>query len=58
VGALGVLGSIGDDFFATRDVPVEAVVRHPFQVWAPVECPLCAAGVALRDPLGHTLDAL
>jgi orotate phosphoribosyltransferase len=58
VGALGVLGSIGSDFFAARDVPLEAVVRHPFHVWAPVECPLCAAGVALRDPRGHTFDAL
>ncbi len=58
VGALGVLGSIGNDFFAACDVPLEAVVRYPFQVWAPADCPLCAAGVALRDPLGHTLDAL
>jgi orotate phosphoribosyltransferase len=58
VGALGVLGSIGEDFFAIRDVPIEAVVRQPFQVWAPAECPLCAAGVALRDPVGQALDPL
>jgi orotate phosphoribosyltransferase len=50
VGALAVLGSIGDDFFVSRGVPVEAVVRHPFRAWPPVKCPLCAAGVALTKP--------
>lgn len=48
-GALLVLGSIGADFFAQRNVAVEAVVREAGDLWLPSDCPLCAAGVQLED---------
>lgn len=48
-GALLVLGSAGAAFFAARGVAVEAVARDDYELWAPAECPLCAAGVPLED---------
>ena len=48
-GALLVLGTAGADYFAQRGVGVEAVARDDYQLWAPAECPLCAAGVPLED---------
>ena len=50
VGALLALGSAAWPFFGERGVPVEAVSRVPFDMWAPGECPLCASGQALLDP--------
>lgn len=47
-GALLMLGSVGADYFAGLGVPVEAVLRHDFESWAPEACPLCAAGVPLE----------
>ena len=49
VGALLVLGSTGADFFAQQGVPLEAVARDDYELWAPVNCPLCAAGQPLED---------
>lgn len=48
-GALLVLGSTGADFFTQREVPVEAVACDEYQLWLPVECPLCKAGLPLED---------
>jgi hypothetical protein len=48
-GALMVLGSTGADFFAERNVPVVAVARDQFDLWLPLSCPLCAAGMPLED---------
>jgi orotate phosphoribosyltransferase len=48
-GALLVLGSTGVGFFAGEGVPVEATVRHDFELWEPARCPLCAAGMPLED---------
>ena len=47
--ALLVLGTTGADFFAMHDVAVEAVAREEFDLWAPTECPLCAAGIPIED---------
>lgn len=47
--ALLVLGTTGADFFAMHDVAVEAVAREEFDLWAPTERPLCAAGIPLED---------
>jgi len=49
VGALLVLGSTGADFFAQQGVPLEAVARDDYELWAPLNCPLCAAGQPLED---------
>lgn len=48
-GALLALGSTGADFFAERGVAVVAVTRDEFDLWLPVDCPLCAAGLPLED---------
>lgn len=50
VGALLLLGSAASPFFTHRDVPIEAVARVPFELWAPAECPLCASRVPLEEP--------
>lgn len=50
VGALYVLGSIGENFFKERGLRIETTGRAPFESWRPPECPLCAAGVPLEDP--------
>ena len=48
-GALLVLGSTGAGFFAEHDVPVEAAVRHDYDLWLPADCPLCAKGEPLEN---------
>jgi orotate phosphoribosyltransferase len=48
VGALFVLGTAGEAYFAERGVPVEAVVRDDHRLWLPDACPLCAAGIPLE----------
>ena len=48
-GALLVLGDVGAGWFAERAVPVEAVARDEYRLWAPAECPLCASGEPLED---------
>jgi orotate phosphoribosyltransferase len=51
-GALLVLGSTGADFFASRHIPVVAAARLPYEIWAPGDCPLCAADVPLEETIG------
>ena len=48
VGALLVLGTTGEDFFARQSVAVEAVARRPYRLWPPGQCPLCGEGVPLE----------
>ncbi len=50
VGALLVLGDAAEAHFAAQGIPVEAVGRAGFSLWAPDECPLCQAGTPLEDP--------
>lgn len=51
-GALLVLGTRGQEFFAERGIPVEAVVRDSYDVWAPESCPMCARGEVLEQGIG------
>jgi orotate phosphoribosyltransferase len=51
VGALFVLGNTGAAFFAERGLRVETTGRAAFDSWRAPECPLCAAGVPIEDPL-------
>ncbi len=51
VGSLLVLGSAAIDHFATLGVPLVALGDQPFNLWAPAECPQCAAGAALEGPV-------
>jgi orotate phosphoribosyltransferase len=48
-GALLVLGTAGEAFFAEQGIPVEAFARDDYPLWLPDSCPLCAAGVPLED---------
>jgi orotate phosphoribosyltransferase len=48
-GALLVLGTAGEAFFAEQGIPVEAFARDDYPLWLPDSCPLCAAGVLLED---------
>lgn len=48
-GALLVLGTAGEEFFAEQGVAVEAVSRDSYELWIASDCPLCATGVPLED---------
>jgi len=50
VGTLMVLGSQAVDHFAARGIPLVALARQDFNLWAPAECPLCRAGASLENP--------
>ncbi|MFI5179656.1 MAG: orotate phosphoribosyltransferase [Vicinamibacterales bacterium] len=47
IGALLVLGDPIRDFARERGVPIETLVQHPYNMWTPEHCPLCAAGTPL-----------
>jgi orotate phosphoribosyltransferase len=49
VGALLLLGSAALPFFEPLRIPVVAVARVPYEMWAPGECPLCASGRPLEQ---------
>ena len=49
-GALLTMGATGLEYFAGEHLPVVSLVQLPYQVWAPAECPLCAAGQPLEIP--------
>jgi orotate phosphoribosyltransferase len=50
VGALLVLGSAAASLCADQNLPLETIAHLPNEVWAPAECPLCAAQAPLEDP--------
>ncbi len=52
LGALLVLGEGAARLAAERDLPLVGVDALPAPLWAPAECPLCAAGVPLEDLTG------
>ncbi len=54
VGALLVLGNQAVDYFSNRGIPLIALSRQDFNLWAPAECPLCRAGASLEDPVTST----
>jgi orotate phosphoribosyltransferase len=54
-GALLVLGSAGDSYFAEQRIAVEAVARGEYDLWLPTECPLCAGGVPVEDVVSSSL---
>lgn len=50
VGSLLVLGDAALAHFAAQGVPVEALGRRAFSLWAPAECALCRQGLPLERP--------
>ncbi|MFN2510319.1 MAG: phosphoribosyltransferase family protein [Pyrinomonadaceae bacterium] len=51
VGTLLVLGNQAIDYFATRGIPLVALVRQDFNLWAPDNCQLCRSGASLENPV-------
>jgi orotate phosphoribosyltransferase len=49
MGAFLVLGSFASSFCSANDIPLEQLAHRDYSLWAPAECPLCAAGVPLED---------
>lgn len=49
-GALLVLGEAAPAFFAARQLPLVRLAALPNHLWAPADCPLCAAQVPLEPP--------
>lgn len=52
VGALLALGSAASSYFAEQRIPMLSVARLPYEIWAPADCPQCAAGTPLEDSPG------
>jgi orotate phosphoribosyltransferase len=50
IGALLVLGSGAADLATAAGLALESVAALPNALWAPADCPLCAAAVPLQDP--------
>lgn len=50
VGALLVLGDAAREHFTEQAIPLETLGRRPFELWKPLDCPLCRAGSPLEDP--------
>ncbi len=48
-GALLVLGVAAASWCAGQGLPLETVAQLPNEIWAPAECPLCAAGEPVED---------
>src|SRR5205085_1299768 len=49
IGSLLVLGSMAAEFAAAQRLPLETLAALPNRVWAPEDCPLCAAQMPLED---------
>jgi orotate phosphoribosyltransferase len=54
VGALLALGTTTAGFFAPLEIPVASVAQLPYDVWRPVDCPLCGWGAPLEDVTAAT----
>ena len=57
VAALLVLGSSARNFAAENKVALESIADVPSALWTPAECPLCAAGVRLDNPVTYSAAA-
>jgi orotate phosphoribosyltransferase len=49
VGALLALGPAAAGLCADQHLPLETIAQLSNEIWAPAECPLCAAGTPLQD---------
>ena len=49
IAALLVLGTSAASFAAEQHVPLEGIACLSNRIWAPSECPLCAAGMPLQS---------
>jgi orotate phosphoribosyltransferase len=51
VAALAVLGGSAAKFASDHNLALETLESMPNKIWTREECPLCASGVPLEDPL-------
>jgi orotate phosphoribosyltransferase len=49
IGALLLLGTAAFQFAASRGLALQSIAALPNSLWAPAECPLCAAAIALEN---------
>jgi len=49
IGALLILGDLGQNYFAERNVQLRSVSHLPNEIWAPEDCPLCASQVPVTN---------
>ena len=54
VGTMVLLGNQATEYFSARGVPLVALAREKFNLWAPAECSLCRTGVWLENPVRST----
>jgi len=47
IGALLVLGDLGQKYLAERNLPLRSISHLPNEIWEPRDCPLCASQVPL-----------
>ena len=50
VGTLVLLGDEAVAHFESQPLPLVAVARHAFNLWAPSQCPLCREGLPIQAP--------
>jgi orotate phosphoribosyltransferase len=58
IGSLLVLGTAALEFAAAKQVPLVTIAQAANHLWAPQQCPLCAAGVSLQDVAGYATQLL
>lgn len=51
VAALLILGEAALPAFAANGLAVESIARLPNELWEPTQCPMCAAGVPISNPM-------
>jgi orotate phosphoribosyltransferase len=54
VGTIVLLGKQATEYFSARGVPLVALAREKFNLWAPADCALCRTGARLENPLSST----
>jgi orotate phosphoribosyltransferase len=50
VGTILLLGDEAAEHFSARAMPLVALARRGFNLWAPADCPLCREGATPEDP--------
>jgi orotate phosphoribosyltransferase len=50
-GAMLILGNAIQPFCAEENIALESIENLPFDLWLPVDCPLCAANMPIEDAM-------
>jgi len=49
IGSLLILGDVGQNYFAERNITIMSISHLPSEIWRPEDCPLCAAGILISN---------